>query len=283
MMTDDSPAASRAGASCDVVIPLYRELESLPALVAALEATSAELPAGKFLLVDDGSDDGTAQLAESLLRKSCLAATARVLRHSKNLGLSAALRTGFQASQAEIVCWLDADLSYPTSVLPDLLQLLAAGADVATVSPWHPGGHVEGVALPRVWLSKGLSRACRVIGGGQRVYTWSAMVRAWKRETLARCLPEREGHLGVTESLLRARAIGARIAELPTTLHGRVAGRSALRILPGIAGQVGLLGAAATGRLKAQGRAEAPSALSARENQAPNEFVQDSVQEKGNE
>lgn len=258
-------------ATCDVVIPLYRERAALPALVAALASLDADaaLPSSMYLFVDDGSGDGTAELAEALLADSQLESKARVLRHERNRGLAAGLRTAFHAGRGDVSLWFDADLSYHTDVLPRLVALVVGGADVATVSPWHPKGRVEGVPRTRVALSRGLSRACRLLAaknrGGQEaaardgakptIHTWSAMVRAWRRTTLARCLPEREGHLGVTESLLRARALGARIEELPATLRGRVEGRSGLKVLPCIAGQLGLLGAAATGRLARDSRA----------------------------
>ena len=238
--------------SVDVCVPIYRERDALPALFEAIDGLDdAPWRVGRtveYFLVDDGSDDDSAGLAEALVAKRALSCV-HVLRHSKNLGLSAALRTGFSAGRGEVVCWLDADLSYPASVLGGLVELVASGADVATVSPWHPRGEVVGVPRRRVLLSRGLSRACRLATRNGEIHTWSAMVRAWRRPWLARCLPEREGHLGVTESLLRAHALGARIDELPATLHARVAGRSSLRVLPGIAGQIAVLGAAATGRL----------------------------------
>lgn len=248
-------------AACDIVIPMYREREALPALVRALEATCESLPTSTCLFVDDGSDDGTADLARELCASSKLR-DARVLRHESNLGLSAALRTGFHAGRGDVVFWLDADLSYSTDVLPELLRRVDRGADVATVSPWHPSGHVEGVSKTRVLLSRGLSRACgfAVRRRSNKVHTWSAMVRAWRRDALARCLPERDGHLGVTESLLRACALGMRIEEVPATLRARVAGRSGLRILPGIVGQLGVLGAAVTGRLDSRDAASRETA-----------------------
>lgn len=233
-------------------MPLYRERAALPALVEALRRLQERFAAGgshmRPILVDDGSDDGSADLAAELMVSSGLS-DAQILRHDQNRGLAAALRTGFAAGQGEVVCWLDADLSYPADLLVDLVALVQDGADVATVSPWHPSGQVTGVSRPRVLLSKGLSRACRLAARTRSVHTWSAMVRAWRRPWLARCLPERQGHCGVTESLLRAHALGARIAELPATLAGRAAGRTSMRVLPVIARQLGLLGAAATGRL----------------------------------
>ena len=184
--------------STDVVVPLFEEREALPKLVASLAAVIDELPRASVVFVDDGSSDGSAELAEQLLReRSELGAArrrSRVLRHARNQGLAAALRTAFQVCDADAVCWLDADLSYPVELLPRLIACLDRGADVATVSPWHPAGSADVVPL------------------------------------------------------------GARIAEVPATLRGRVDGRSSLRIVPGIAGQLRLLGAAARGQLAVDSR-----------------------------
>ncbi len=81
------------------------------------------------------------------------------------------------------------------------------------------------------------------------IHTYSSMVRAWRRETLARCLPSRAGHLGVTESLLRAQNIGARVVEVPARLAWRGQRKSGLRLAPAILGQLGLMKDAAMGRL----------------------------------
>lgn len=239
--------------STDVVVPLYRERASLPALVAALGRVADRLPGARVLLVDDGSADGTAEQAVAVLRQNPLPCPARVLRHRRNLGLAAALRTGFAAGRADVQCWFDADLSYDAGILPRLVQEIAQGADLALASPYHPRGTTESVPPVRLLLSRGLSRACRLLLQ-PKPYTWSSMVRAWRRDLLARCLPSREGHLGVTESLMRAQAKGARVREVPATLRGRAAGKSGMRVAASFLGQLGLLQDALLGRLEAEER-----------------------------
>ena len=255
---------SKQGAQVELVVPMFREEASLPALFVALGELRSRFDFC-VLLVDDGSGDATGDLAERLLAESGL--EGRVLRHEKNLGLTAALRTGFLAGRAPIQCWVDADLSYELDVLIALVAELRAGADVATVSPYHPRGSTQGVPRTRLWLSQGLSKLHRAVAGSAKVYTVSAMVRAWRRECLARCLPTRPGHLGVTESLLRAQSMHARIAEVPATLKGRAAGSSSMRVMRVALGQLALLRDAVAGRVVAD--AAPPSSEESTRDEAP--------------
>jgi dolichol-phosphate mannosyltransferase len=234
--------------STDIVVPLYEEARGLPSLIEALGPILDEIPSATLCLVDDGSLDGSADLAETLCRDR-ISISWKVLRHRRNYGLSRALRTAFAAGRGEAVCWLDADLSYEAAVLPRLLSALSDGADLALASPYGPGGSTEGVPTFRLLLSRGLSRSYRLLYSRQ-IHTWSSMVRAWRRPLLATCLPEREGHLGVVESLVRAVERQARIVELPACLRGRVAGSSGLKVLPTVCRHIGLLGEASLGRLE---------------------------------
>ena len=232
----------------DVVVPLYRERPTLARLASELAPVLADLPAATVLLVDDGSGDGTREFSEQLIADGAFGSRAQLLCHRRNLGLAAALRTAFLAGSGELVCWLDADLSYDPRILVSLVDEVVAGADVALASAYHPDGSVEGVPTGRLWLSRGLSRAYRLLRSG-KPYTYSCMVRAWRRTCLARCLPRREGHVGVTESLLLAQQHGFRVTEVAATLRGRSGGSSGLRLVPSVLEHVRLLEDATLGRL----------------------------------
>lgn len=223
----------------DLVVPLYRERPSLPALFEGLAALAPELGQGCVLFVDDASPDASGDEVAARLAAGVPFA-ARLLRHSRNLGLTAALRTGFAASRADAVAWLDADLSYAPPTLRALIAAVRDGADLALASPWHPEGEVHDVPRLRVVLSRGLSGLYRLLHD-PRIHTWSGMVRVWRRSLLARCLPEREGHLGVTESLLRAVAARADIVEVPARLAWQPGRRSGLRLGPAVRGHLALL------------------------------------------
>ncbi|MEZ5988622.1 MAG: glycosyltransferase [Planctomycetota bacterium] len=231
--------------STDLVVPLYRERGGLDRLIRALGAVHGSLPAARVVFVDDGSPDGSGDLAAELAAEGLPPGSWTLLRHRRNLGLSQALATGSLAGRGEAVLWLDADLSYEAEVLPRLVEALADGADLALASPYAPGGGTEGVPPSRLLLSRGLSRAWSMLYR-RDLHTWSSMVRAWRRPLLLRCLPSRPRHLGVVESLVRAVQGGARVVEVPAVLRGRREGRSGIRVLPTILGQVAMLAEATT-------------------------------------
>jgi dolichol-phosphate mannosyltransferase len=197
----------------------------------------------EITLIDDGSTDATATALEAWTD-----ARVRCIRHPNNRGLTAALATGLDHSRGAIVCWLDADLSYDAALLPRLVAMVRAGADLALVSPYHPDGRVEGISAGRLLLSKGVSWLYRWFVHAD-LHTFSSMVRAWRRELLEECRPRRGGYLGVTETLLLALARGASVAELPAVLRARQRGTSKLRVLPVLLGHIGLLRDASLGTL----------------------------------
>jgi glycosyltransferase involved in cell wall biosynthesis len=96
-----------------VVVPAYNEEAGIAATLAQLAEVVRPLDA-EILVVDDGSQDGTARLAEQ--------AGVRVLRHPVNRGYGAALKTGIRNAAADVVCITDADGTYPIDRIPDLVR-----------------------------------------------------------------------------------------------------------------------------------------------------------------
>ncbi len=108
-----------------VVIPCYNERGTIAQVVSAVR--TAPLPLLEIIVVDDGSDDGSADL----LRSSVEPIADRVLYHPRNRGKGAALRTGFAAATGDIIVIQDADLEYSPEDYPRLLEPILLGkADV---------------------------------------------------------------------------------------------------------------------------------------------------------
>ena len=111
-----------------IVIPCFNEEQTLAACVARVLEIQDEGLLLEVILVDDCSGDRSLAIAETLAGKH---PEIRVLRHSKNLGKGAALRTGFREATGDFVAVQDADLEYDPSELRDLLEPLRTGkADV---------------------------------------------------------------------------------------------------------------------------------------------------------
>ncbi len=125
MTEDNSPVLS-------VVVPAYNEAsriaESLRRISNYLESLPYE---SELIVVDDGSDEpGRKALGEALANPRP-ALSRRLLKHDRNLGKGAAVRTGCLAARGQYVAFLDADLATPPEALNGLIAALEAGSDVA--------------------------------------------------------------------------------------------------------------------------------------------------------
>ncbi|MEW6726181.1 MAG: dolichyl-phosphate beta-glucosyltransferase [Bacillota bacterium] len=119
-----------------IVVPAYNEEKRLPGCLDALKEFSRSWPAGvEVLVVDDGSKDGTRQIAQAASLSFHEAGVRyRVLQHQNNQGKGAAVRTGILASTGSVVIFTDVDLAAPVSEFGKLVQAIGKGADVAVGS-----------------------------------------------------------------------------------------------------------------------------------------------------
>jgi glycosyltransferase involved in cell wall biosynthesis len=107
-----------------VIIPVFNEVENIEEILKRVKATKK---ADEIVVVDDGSQDGTRDILKKLDGKE----NVRVILHEKNQGKGAAVRTGMDAAQGEILLIQDADLEYDPRDYATLLQPLDEGiADV---------------------------------------------------------------------------------------------------------------------------------------------------------
>jgi glycosyltransferase involved in cell wall biosynthesis len=109
------------------VVPAYNEAAALPALLARI-ALAARAEAGSFdtLVIDDGSDDGTAQAVRAAPPEH----RARLIRLSRNFGKEAALTAGIDHAEGDVVLCLDSDGQHPPELLAPMLALWRKGHDM---------------------------------------------------------------------------------------------------------------------------------------------------------
>ncbi|MDA0328730.1 MAG: glycosyltransferase family 2 protein [Gemmatimonadetes bacterium] len=113
-----------------VVVPAFNEAPVIPDLVRELRASFERHGlAGEVILVDDGSDDGTAELAE---REANGWERFRVIRHTRNRGKTEAMLTAAEAASEDLLVLFDADLQHSPDEVPRFLARLDEGADIVT-------------------------------------------------------------------------------------------------------------------------------------------------------
>ncbi|MGY2066334.1 polyprenol monophosphomannose synthase [Blastococcus sp. SYSU DS0619] len=207
-----------------VVIPTYDEVENLERI---LERLHASVPEAHALVVDDGSPDGTGELADRLAAAD---PRVHVLHRTAKAGLGRAYVAGFGWARErgyDVLVEMDADGSHAPEQLPDLLAALA-DADLVLGSRYVDGGRVEDWPVHRLLLSRLGNRYTRWV---LRLPLQDATggFRAARAELIDR-LPFDEvasaGYCFQVDWAWRALRSGARITEVPITFTERAHGRS---------------------------------------------------------
>lgn len=207
-----------------VIVPTYNEVDNLELIVRAVLAHGY-----RVLVVDDGSPDGTGELAAGLAAANP-ESVALVQRREKQ-GLGPAYTAGFEwglQDGATILCEMDADFSHDPAVLPQLVAAVEGGADLAIGSRYVPGGD----AADWPWHRKALSRfgnlyARVMLGSG--VHDMTAGFRAFSAGALRTLQPESchaAGYGFQVEMAWRASLAGMEIVEIPITFRDRERGES---------------------------------------------------------
>jgi len=225
-----------------IVVPCYNEVENVAKLhdklllvVEQMVADKREFADGKVLsaeliFVDDGSRDGTfVKLQEMFGDLSISNIVSKIVKHETNLGLGAAIRTGFSQAEGDIVLTVDSDGTYKFSEIPTIIDRLAPDVDMVTASPYHPQGSVIGVPAYRLFLSRGSSFLYRILVD-HKVYTYTCLFRAYRSEVIRNISFHSNDFLAGTEILVKAIFKGYRVVDFPAVLYRRVYGVSKARI-----------------------------------------------------
>ena len=193
--------------SLSVVLPAWNEAARLDAALRGVAELRAVVPDVEVLLVDDGSADGTAQLAQ--------AAGLRTIVHPENRGKGAAVRTGMLAATGLRRLFCDVDPSTPLVDVLSMLAALDAGADLAVGRREPSGRRSATVARRRAALSHTFRGLTRLIGVGVhdsqcgfKLFTGAAAEAIFSRTRVDRYAFD-------VEVLLVARELGLRVVEVP--------------------------------------------------------------------
>ena len=200
-------------ADVSVVMPAFNESERI---LTAVQRVLAQDFVHDLIVVDDGSQDGTPELAESVNDNRV-----RVMRQPLNRGKGAALRTGFTAAQAPFVAVHDADLEYDPSDISRLLPPLRDGrADVVYGSRFI--GNQEHRVL-YFWHSVGnrILTTCSNMMTNMNLTDMETCTKVFERKVL-QTLDLKEDRFGFEpEVTAKVAARGCRIYEVGVSYSGR--------------------------------------------------------------
>ena len=191
-----------------VVIPAYNEAESIASVIGAIRAQNEEC---EIIVVDDGSTDETAKRAAH--------GGATVLHHPANGGYGMSLMHGIQAAHNDIIVITDADGSYPTGRIPDLVAKINEGFDMAVGARQGTQQYDSMLKIPARLLFKFLVE----FTVGSRIPDINSGLRAFRRSQASRYFSDLcHGFSFTTTLTLIYKLTGKFVVYLPIEYHMRI-------------------------------------------------------------
>jgi dolichol-phosphate mannosyltransferase len=224
--TASAPSAPAEFGGVWVIVPTYNEAANVEPISTAILAA---LAGATLLIVDDGSPDGTGDIAD---RMAAVNPLVRVRHRSKKQGLGRAYLDGFGVALrggAQIVIQMDADWSHDPAALPSLVAPIREDrADLVIGSRYTAGGGTENWGLVRRIISRSGSIFARTL---LRLapHDLTGGFKAWRSTTLASVPADgvrAGGYVFQIEMTYRATCAGARVVEVPILFRDRLVGTS---------------------------------------------------------
>lgn len=207
-------------------LPTYNERENLEPMVREL-GDVVDTSTDRVLIIDDGSPDGTGEIADRLAAELSWVS---VLHRERKEGIGPAYVAGFLwalAEGAELVLEMDCDFSHSPSDVPRLINA-AVDADLVLGSRYAPGGGTENWGLVRRFVSRGGCLYAQILLG-MRVRDLTGGFKCFRRAALEAIdldALSAHGYAFQIETTYRVRRAGLRVIEVPITFVERRAGAS---------------------------------------------------------
>jgi len=205
-----------------LIVPTYNERENIVPLVERIHKSLFNYNY-ELIVVDDNSPDGTSELAKSLSSKYPVS----VLVRTTERGLASAVVAGFNQAKGEVLGVIDADLQHPPEFIPDLLNAIRGGADVAIASRYIPGGGIEGWTLKRKIISKGAKLPANLLlSSARKIKDPLSGFFLFRRKVIDGAVLSPTGYKILLEVLARGNV--SHVVEVPYTFKERERGKSNL-------------------------------------------------------
>jgi glycosyltransferase involved in cell wall biosynthesis len=201
-----------------VFFPAYNDSGTIASLVIAARTAAARLtPDFEIIIVNDGSADATAEIADELARTY---PEVRVVHHPRNRGYGGALRSGFAAATRDLVFYTDGDAQYDPSEMAVLWDAFGDGVDlvngykISRSDPFH-----------RIVIGRIYHHTVKLLFG-LRVRDVDCDFRLMRRSIFDRVELEKDSGVICLEMMKKVQDAGFRIAEVPVHHYHRAHGRS---------------------------------------------------------
>lgn len=213
-----------------VILPTYNEKKNLPILIYLLNKTfTQEKLDWEVIIVDDNSPDGTQDVAKKLIDIFGLEHIQLRPRAGK-LGLGTAYVHGLQFVTGNFVIIMDADFSHHPEAIPEFIAKQKAGNfDIVTGTRYAGDGGVFGWDLKRKLVSRGANFLASTVLR-PHVSDLTGSFRLYKKAALAKIISETKskGYVFQMEMMVRAKALGFTVGEVPINFVDRLYGESKL-------------------------------------------------------
>lgn len=225
-----------------VIVPVLNEVGNLPRLFDSFRETATAHDDAfrvEFIIVDDGSTDGTADVVRELAGPLDLV----LLTHSVNRGPGRAFGTAFEhlasrLADDDYVVTLEGDNTSRQELLRQMLRRAGEGHDVVLASPYMYGGGIANTDPARVLISHVANAFVKEFLGIHGILTVSSFFRLYRGEAIKRLqarygprIVERAGFESMVEMLMKMMYLRMRISEVPMVLDtGLRSGKSAMKI-----------------------------------------------------
>lgn len=198
-----------------ILLPAYNEeaiiSDSLNILCKHMSALNEKYD-WDILIVNDGSKDATASIAEELTQTL---PNVSVHHNIVNKNLGGALRAGFEVAKGQYIVVLDIDLSFgPDHVESMVDEAVLKDADIVIASPYMKGGKTTAIPFHRLLLSIVLNKIMRYTSG-INIHSFTGMARCYKKEFLDTVNLKTSTYSINPEIIQKARILRARIIEVP--------------------------------------------------------------------
>nr|XP_013044120.2 dolichol-phosphate mannosyltransferase subunit 1 [Anser cygnoides] len=213
-----------------VLLPTYEERHNLPLVVWLLVRAFQESGYNfEIIIIDDGSPDGTQEVAKQL--EKIYGSDKILLRpREKKLGLGTAYIHGMKYATGDFIVIMDADLSHHPKFIPEFIRKQKEGNfDIVSGTRYKGNGGVHGWDLKRKLISRGANFITQVLlRPGASDLTGS--FRLYRKEVLQKLMEKcvSKGYVFQIEMIVRARQLGYTIGEVPISFVDRVYGESKL-------------------------------------------------------